>query len=90
MHMLLSKPWRHRLLALHAAAGAGLLGAGVALLAWSGGGLASGSQAITVLAAHLALAAVVLGAVAFRRHWRRGSGEVSAGSPARSRNGSPS
>lgn len=79
MHALLSRPWRHRLLAAHVAAGAGMLGAGVALLVWSGGGLARANAVVIALIAHLALLAAVLGFLAFARIWHRGSGKVSHG-----------
>ena len=75
MIMLFPRPWRHRLIAAHAAAGAGVLGAGAALLASSSKDLAV-DAAIPVLAAHLALLAAVVGLVAFRRNWRHSSSKV--------------
>lgn len=71
MHRLISRPWRHRLLTAHIAAGAGALGAGFTLWAWSGKGLARANAATSVVAAHLALVAILLGLVALGRRYRR-------------------
>ena len=67
MHMLLSRAWRHRLVAAHAAAGASMLGAGLALLAWNDTSGAGPHAVTAVLVAHLALLTAVLGLVAFKR-----------------------
>ncbi len=72
---MLPRSWRHRLLVLHVAAGAGVVGAGVLLMAAYGFDFAGASALVALLLAHLALLAAVLGLLAFMRirHHRRSS-----------------
>jgi hypothetical protein len=76
MHPLLSRSWRHRLLVLHVAAGAGVFGAGVLLMAANGLDLAIASASVAILLAHLAALAAVLGLLAVIRIRRRRSRRV--------------
>ena len=67
MQPLLPRSWRHRLLVLHVAAGAGVVGAGVLLMVAYGFDFAGASALVALLLAHLALLATVLGLLAFMR-----------------------
>ena len=77
MHVLPSRRWRHRLLVLHVAAGAGVLGAGVVLTVAHGYDFTGASALVALLLAHLALLAGGLGLLAFMRLRHRRSGRVS-------------
>jgi heme A synthase len=73
MHPSLPRSWRHRLLVLHIAAGAGVFGAGVLLMAASGLDVVAASAPVAILLAHLAALAAVLGLLAVIRIRRRRS-----------------
>jgi len=77
MHVMPSRRWRHRLLVLHVAAGAGVLGAAVLLMVANGFDFAGASAPVALLLAHLALLAVVLGLLAFMRLSDRRSNRIS-------------
>jgi hypothetical protein len=76
MHPLLPRSWRHRLLVLHVAAGAGMLGAGVLLLAANGLDFAIAGASVAILLAHLAALAAVFGLLAVIRIRRRRSRRI--------------